>query len=790
MKNLSLFALFLVVFYAFLAIYCAKKEISSSDPISTIGHGTVLDNNGKPMELNEKVIKTIQAFYLKKITQMMESNATDNHLTSNEIEQNKTIIYGEVKDEILANALWMDWLLTKSKPTRQMAQMTTINNALRWQYVLKLQKNANLPKDKYWAKGLDFDLAKKIQGRIGIEILAITDAGGEAYCKECIEKGVPIPKNMFGEEWKYIGDIENEFLSPEMKAEVWMYESESPKGVCIALPRFPRGSDRAQLFGVICLGTVTNKACFFDNPSGEFFKRGEVIPFKKFVGGTDLVANSQGTCSDCHAGENPYIVHPDQPVFSSIITKLRSTGWYDPLVDASWPQNPGPTNMLEAVSSDASCISCHVQGYAGRFPQVSSELPGYCGIVLTRATNPGGTMPPGGGNRNLYLNHINALLESCGSAPTDPGVVVDFDPPADKPYLSAPMVFGPIYACATAVQVRNVVLDAKVSLLVNGTVVKTFAPARNTEKIDFLDLTPFNIGDKVEAIQEHNGNVSALSAPVFVKSHKADYPSGLPAPLIDPTLVYQCANSIAVRHVPGSIITVYSNDGDPLSYTSGGDWTVIPPKKRPFDIGDKFTVKVSICGDESPLSLPVFAVAAPSALPMANFNPFNLYIGQEIAQIVNLTNGSATSIEAIGRGDIGGFSTPISWFNHFDFKTSTLGRAVSSGDQFIIRQELCGIKTTTEPPGVTDCKELPAPRIDHPIVGANYVVVTSAVPGARIRVYDGSNNEIGDGSGFVITLSRPITGADQLSIVQQVGECTSRQAYLISVRNSKGKKSQ
>lgn len=86
------------------------------------------------------------------------------------------------------------------------------------------------------------------------------------------------------------------------------------------------------------------------------------------------------------------------------------------------------------------------------------------------------------------------------------------------------------------------------------------------------------------------------------------------------------------------------------------------------------------------------------------------------------------------------------------------------------------------------CESLSAPRISHPIVGNNYVVVTQSVPGARIRVYDAGGVELGDGSGTIIVLTRPLTGADTITVVQQIGECTSRTGYRVSARNpgSKG----
>lgn len=63
------------------------------------------------------------------------------------------------------------------------------------------------------------------------------------------------------------------------------------------------------------------------------------------------------------------------------------------------------------------------------------------------------------------------------------------------------------------------------------------------------------------------------------------------------------------------------------------------------------------------------------------------------------------------------------------------------------------------------------------------MVVTEAVPGARIRVCDDSGTELGDGSGTVIMLNRALIGADTITVVQQLGQCTSLTGYRVSVRN-------
>jgi hypothetical protein len=213
---------------------------------------------------------------------------------------------------------------------------------------------------------------------------------------------------------------------------------------------------------------------------------------------------------------------------------------------------------------------------------------------------------------------------------------------------------------------------------------------------------------------------------------------------------------------------------------------VLYPAKRPFVIGDAFTAEISLCKEVSPLSARQKAVAAPASLPAPTFNPPTIYTGQELVNLETLVNGATTRVDEVGTDTLGSFSTPISWYPNYDVATP-LGRPLVSGDQLVAQQALCdkGPETTTPP--VQECQELPAPKIRHPLVGDTYVVVTESVPGARIRVYDGGGIEIGDGSGAVIVLSRALTGADTLTVVQQLGECTSSTGYRVSVRNASSK---
>jgi hypothetical protein len=392
-------------------------------------------------------------------------------------------------------------------------------------------------------------------------------------------------------------------------------------------------------------------------------------------------------------------------------------------------------------------------------------------------------MPMGGGNIANFQPHIAALTQACGGAPSGGGVVVDADFADNAGFLSPPRLYEPIYQCATTVAVRGAVLDAKVELFVNGTLVASHSPARDPDKIEFIGLTALTAGDVVSARQIAGTATSDPSPAVTVRDHTLDFPGGLPAPAIDPTLVYECSSVIAVRHVPSAKVTVLVNNGTPVSFIgSGSGWTAITPGKQPFVIGDVFTATAALCSDESPSSAPVWAADAPSLIPAAKFNPANTFNGQELVLIEELTNGSKSTVGELVLGQVGTFSTPVSWKPNYDVATK-IGRPLNSADRLTIAQDLCGVTSTSEPTTVLDCEDLPAPRIRHPLVGETFVIVTESIPGARVRIYDANADELGDGSGIVIQLKRAITGADTLTVVQDVGPCEGRKGYLVSVRN-------
>jgi hypothetical protein len=784
----SIITLLIAVIIVLSFPYCNRHQLEmlKEDPIITIGHGAFIGQDGKPLEINEKFLEQMQDYYIAYLGSEKAAMGEGADFNAKKADEIRKIIYKEVEDKILANALYLDWLIDHKKPGEG-GRYPVINNALRWYYLLKIKKDKVLPNKKgEWYKGLTKDVAGRL-GKFGIEILAVTNSGMDVYCQECEDAGVPVPRNMFGSEWQNMGSFDGqEFISGSLDPQLLIKVSVDPPGFCLALPRYNADS-KAELFGVICMSTVTSRVCFFDNPNGTFYNKDNEIDFRNsFVGGQDLVANGQGICSDCHAGENPYIVHPDVPAFENFITLVGQTTpprWHVPMVPGTWPQNPGPTYILDGITTGGQCNSCHTPSDGGRFPRVSA-LPGYCRFVLTNAVGNGTatrTMPPYGMSMAGYEAQRDALLNSCRKSDKEGDVVTGTPPSPNDSFISPPTVIGPLYACATAVSVRGAVLDAKVTLFIDGMEVASISPARSTTQIEFTGLSPLTKDALVTAVQVSGAAVSAPSAPVKVKDYREDYPGGMPTPTIDP-IIYECAGVIAVKHLPGATITVHTDGANPQSRSTSTGYSAINPSGRPFSVGMKFTVVASMCTDTSPTSAPITARTAPSILPIPTLDPAIVYNGQEIVDVSSIVQGAKVSFQISSIPWSGSLETPITWFPDYDLK-SRIGRAIRSGDFLQTSQGLCSsVSVWSTPDQKTDnCEQLPAARIDPPNAGATYVSVYESVPGSRIIIYDSGGNEIGDGSGTVVNLRRALMAGETIRIVQRLGECTSRFIYQVRV---------
>jgi hypothetical protein len=74
------------------------------------------------------------------------ANQEQGDLTDDLIQETQKRISDLVDDDILGDALFIDWLLQEVQPTN-LAHVTSVNNALRWHYYLEiLRKEPHCPR--------------------------------------------------------------------------------------------------------------------------------------------------------------------------------------------------------------------------------------------------------------------------------------------------------------------------------------------------------------------------------------------------------------------------------------------------------------------------------------------------------------------------------------------------------------------------------------------------------------------------------------------------------------------
>ncbi|WP_050385843.1 hypothetical protein [Bradyrhizobium pachyrhizi] len=426
----------------------------ASEPIAYIGHGAFFDNSGNQIKLTQEFIEKAQAYYRQRLLSSMPADkATAFSDAEKGVSQPSTS--SRQNNLVLQNRSLRS--LTRHSTDPDAGRIASILNAL--DYALKSQiperADTGVPTRKFIPEPQVREFLEKQTFQLQQALpLANTTKGGQQYIDECRSNGVPIPPPVGKLDpagtagWRSLGFIpkEAQFIvgSP---AEVRVFTSATPAGMCIALPRYADDSKQSvALDGVICLGQLTSKVCFWDNqmPASDGqggtqgvtfeFATGEQIPIGvpdlkidpkgRFQGGGFDLNNGQGgVCTNCHAGENPYIIHPKVDLGGGLLMgKLNkpplnlptfSTDRYDPFVPPSWPQN---ATSEAAAKVPSACGVCHEKdGPGGRFPQLSTALQGYCGTILRQAIEK--TMPPGNPGSLQNDPEVKNFLALCLASP-------------------------------------------------------------------------------------------------------------------------------------------------------------------------------------------------------------------------------------------------------------------------------------------------------------------------------------------------------------------------------------
>ena len=257
---------------------------------------------------------------------------------------------------------------------------------------------------------------------------AFTPRSHQEYCAACLAEGVPEPPAFDSGQWVSKGAVASQFTSSPVK-DILVYESSSPAGICVALPR---GSGATiELLGVICQSQSTGRACFWDNASntGDLFASAgarltatdiRTLDIAQFRNGDQLHEN----CTNCHRGGNVYLIHdelfnipnrdPDQryqPIPTGFNVASGDGPWGNP--GRRRADDPEQLNLMRADG-------CGQSGCHATIPQMSRQ---FCGAVLKNSIERG-EMPLSGALsesdredlvcRDFCLLHAECALQGVG----------------------------------------------------------------------------------------------------------------------------------------------------------------------------------------------------------------------------------------------------------------------------------------------------------------------------------------------------------------------------------------
>jgi hypothetical protein len=332
----------------------------------------------------------------------------------------------------------------------------------------------------------------------------------------------------------------------------------------------------------------------------------------------------------------------------------------------------------------------------------------------------------------------------------------------------------PIYSCSDAVFVVGIVPGAVVEVLVNGALKAQNFSAGTA--LGFHLGTPFGGGEVVEATQTIDAATSDKSNAAPVADFTETFSQGLPRPQIYIAPFFECGAAIGMANFLGGATLFFEgsaspndlgsrqNDGNPRS---GGIVTA-----RPFELGEMLTGHYEFC------QLPSDDAEAHPVVPEPDEIPPPIveepYEGMRTVFVSNLLHGARVTVFVNGQERMTVYQSGIA--AHIP-----ISPPLAVGDSVTAQQALCSESDPSSDVRVRPCASLPAPRIRRPLPGDQFVVVTHAVPGARIQVYDEQGIEIGDGAGDRVVLDRPLVPVERVRVVQEVGGCRSQMAYEIHV---------
>lgn len=392
--------------------------------------------------------------------------------------------------------------------------------------------------------------------------------------------------------------------------------------------------------------------------------------------------------------------------------------------------------------------------------------------------------PPGDGNnpdeRSGGATDGRGAVEQTGGRTVDtPRDLVQRERPD---LLSPPIIVEPLLGCGLAVTVQGFIPGAVIEIFQDGT--RIGGGVGTQPWGETFPVSPALVVSKqITATQTFAGHTSGPSSPATVQDHRDLYPSGLPQPRFPALPLYQCGIATVVDTLPpGGTVRVF--DRDPaapppppsptlpiigqVAGTAAGQSIGIGP---PFVLHHEVTAQAEICTDRSPVSFPQIVQPPPPVIPKPELQ--GLYENGTWAVLGQLVNGAVVNI-TLGGTHIGGGGAPT------DLVRFPVAPALRANDTIEATQELCGRRSDPGTGTVQPCSALPPAHMQAPQPGDTQIRFVDALPGARILIF-ASGQEIGDGGGPVIQLTRPLNDGEAVTAIQMMGSCVARSSHQLDV---------
>lgn len=376
-----------------------------SDPIVGIAHGAIFTTDRGIISATPEFVREVQLGYLERLTGEASAAVLEEY---EPIRLQSEPQVGAPR-EFADRAYLVDWLIERVRPP------DTLSLSARNKFLAHAVEPSS-----------DLAFVQGVPEGIRAERLK--------YQEECLRQGVPTPPdwlpNSSENKWTPNGRLNPDFIGKGSVGQVWYYipEPPEPRGLCMALPRANAETGEIELLGVICQGNDTSKACFWDN-DGNFKPGQDATITDNFEAAQELVSGPD-RCTDCHRGENVFIIHPNSPL--DIDIRVHGAGWefdrntsllqanslVQPIVYGDWENKlAGP--FPDVATNETSCVTCHQEGeVGGRLGALDNEF--YCSILwyaLRSDDDPNErTMPfasPVTGERSYPQTHYNFVANAC-----------------------------------------------------------------------------------------------------------------------------------------------------------------------------------------------------------------------------------------------------------------------------------------------------------------------------------------------------------------------------------------